>query len=134
MDRPRRLRALQRRCTDVRSHLFRVRRTLVLGVFCWPANHVGRTGVKCLPSNRLPLHGDVLHDSHAEIIARRGFMLWLYNEISHVQQDESYASPFLEKPAQNTLMRLRENVGLQVYVSTLPCQLSHFSKLSSGTK
>jgi tRNA-specific adenosine deaminase 1 len=33
-----------------------------------------RTGLKCLPYSRLVKTGDQLNDSHAEIIARRGFI------------------------------------------------------------
>jgi tRNA-specific adenosine deaminase 1 len=39
------------------------------------------TGAKCLPTCRLPQRGDALHDSHAEVIARRGAVRWLLEEV-----------------------------------------------------
>jgi len=38
-------------------------------------------GAKCLPAARLPQRGDALHDSHAEVIARRGAIRWLLEEV-----------------------------------------------------
>ncbi|KAF5333841.1 hypothetical protein D9758_017431 [Tetrapyrgos nigripes] len=39
------------------------------------------TGTKCLPMSRYPLHGEALHDSHAEILAQRGAVRWVLDEI-----------------------------------------------------
>ncbi|KAF8488931.1 hypothetical protein F5888DRAFT_1750230 [Russula emetica] len=42
----------------------------------------GGAGVKCLPTSCLPVRGDALHDSHAEVIARRGAIRsWLLEEV-----------------------------------------------------
>lgn len=38
------------------------------------------TGVKVLPANRLPPLGDAVHDSHAEVLAKRGFVRWMMEE------------------------------------------------------
>ncbi|KAF8491311.1 hypothetical protein F5888DRAFT_1736172, partial [Russula emetica] len=40
-------------------------------------------GVKCLPTSCLHVRGgDALHDSHAEVIARRGAIRpWLFEEV-----------------------------------------------------
>ena len=73
--------------------------------------------MKCLPANRLPQHGDVLHDSHAEIIARRGFLLWLYDEIARFKAG---SSDYLQKSGD--LLELQPEYKLHVYVSTLPCK------------
>lgn len=39
------------------------------------------TGSKCLARNRLNGEGDVVHDGHAEVVARRGFLLYLIDEL-----------------------------------------------------
>ncbi|KAH0839614.1 tRNA-specific adenosine deaminase [Lanmaoa asiatica] len=39
------------------------------------------TGCKCLPRDRLPEQGDALHDSHAEVLARRSALRWFLEEI-----------------------------------------------------
>ncbi|OCF34267.1 hypothetical protein I316_04220 [Kwoniella heveanensis BCC8398] len=44
------------------------------------------TGVKCLPYSKLSVHGDTVHDCHAEIIARRGFVRWLLNQAQLLQR------------------------------------------------
>ena len=69
-----------------------------------------RTGVKCLPHNKLPTHGDVLHDCHAEVLARRGFLLWLATELAKGQDSAwlCYDS-------------LVSQCDVHLYISTLPC-------------
>jgi tRNA-specific adenosine deaminase 1 len=66
------------------------------------------TGAKCLPSNKLPKLGEALHDSHAEVLARRAAIRWFYN---HLLGESEWMH---EK-------RLRWGVQLWMYVSTLPC-------------
>lgn len=45
------------------------------------------TGTKCLDgqTRRRVISGALLHDSHAEILARRGLLLWILNQIEAVQ-------------------------------------------------
>ncbi|GAX77627.1 hypothetical protein CEUSTIGMA_g5070.t1 [Chlamydomonas eustigma] len=38
------------------------------------------TGTKCLPGSQRSLKGDLLNDCHAEALARRALLLWLYRE------------------------------------------------------
>lgn len=40
------------------------------------------TGSKCIGATKLSPKGDILHDSHAEVMARRGFLLYLYENIT----------------------------------------------------
>ncbi|KAF8760944.1 Adenosine-deaminase (editase) domain [Rhizoctonia solani] len=66
-------------------------------------------GAKCLPFNKLPKSGEALHDSHAEVLARRGAIRWLY---SHLLSGES------EWVCDR---RLRRGTQVWLYISTLPC-------------
>ena len=107
-------------------------------------------GVKCLPAHRLPRRGDALHDSHAEVIARRGAIRWLLEEVqrnarargqrARAQDDEEEGegkgsrsrsgseSAGAEADADawvcaraDGLYALRDDVQLWMYASTVPC-------------
>ena len=41
------------------------------------------TGTKCLPGSKRAIDGSALNDCHAEVLARRGFIRWMYDEIHH---------------------------------------------------
>lgn len=87
------------------------------------------TGVKCTPFNRLSSCGDVLHDSHAEVLVRRSVRSWLLerlvcelkcfeSEIDGVPRLFVLATKESNRPQR---WRLRDEVQLQLYISTLPC-------------
>lgn len=78
------------------------------------------TGSKCLPTDRSPKTGDALHDSHAEVLARRGAVRWLMEEVRRAsigQQD----SAWLMK-ASDGQYSLKDGVHVHLYVSTVPCK------------
>jgi tRNA-specific adenosine deaminase 1 len=101
------------------------------------------TGAKCLPEARLPKHGEALHDSHAEVIARRGAIRWLLEEVQRDARARARApgtepvggeSSFVsesesESESESTWVyarsdgsyALRDNVQLWMYASTVPC-------------
>ncbi|EJT97713.1 adenosine deaminase/editase [Dacryopinax primogenitus] len=70
------------------------------------------TGCKCLPSSRLPVAGDVLHDSHAEVVARRGVILWLMEQVGTGEWVDQ---------VEEGRWALKPGVQLGMYVSCLPC-------------
>ena len=76
-------------------------------------------GSKCLPEARLPLHGDALHDCHAEVIARRGLVRWLLEEIG---RDASGVPSGWLVQGTDGKYALRPLVRLCLYVSTPPCK------------
>ncbi|TIA89322.1 hypothetical protein E3P99_02102 [Wallemia hederae] len=84
-------------------------------------------GMKCLPESRLPLQGDMLHDTHAEILARRAFTKWLLLQLqlSEVEEGSTSSStsngisPYL--CIRDSKYTFRENVKVHLYVSALPC-------------
>jgi tRNA-specific adenosine deaminase 1 len=92
-------------------------------------------GVKCLPAHRLPVRGDALHDSHAEVIARRGAIRWLLEEVQRdVARTQGREQAPNEEELKSTgaeaawvcaradgLYTLRDNVHLWMYASTVPC-------------
>lgn len=84
------------------------------------------TGLKALPHARLPVHGDVLHDSHAEVIARRGFKAWLYGQIERVLEGEESGArdeaDVLVERVDGDEWRLKAGWRVGFYVSTLPCE------------
>ena len=76
--------------------------------------------MKALPHARLPLHGDVLHDSHAEMIARRGLKRWLYRQLELVSEGNEATFLCARSPRE---WRLKEGWSLGLWISTLPCEL-----------
>lgn len=80
------------------------------------------TGNKCLPQLRLPPRGDSLHDSHAEILARRAAIRWLLEEIIRSNTDEN-RSLWLDLNPLSHKWALKSHVYMHMYVSTVPCKL-----------
>ncbi|TBU32012.1 adenosine deaminase/editase [Dichomitus squalens] len=78
------------------------------------------TGSKCLPTARLPKIGDSLHDSHAEVLARRGAIRWFLEEIGRCCATPETASQWILKGADGKFA-LRDKVKLNMYISTVPC-------------
>ncbi|KAG9015596.1 hypothetical protein FRB90_004773 [Tulasnella sp. 427] len=80
------------------------------------------TGTKCLPESKLPPKGDILHDSHAEVLARRSAIRWLYEEILRWTKNGE-RSDWVERGEKDEgeLFRLKPGVQVHMYVSTLPC-------------
>ena len=94
------------------------------------------TGMKCLPHSRVKTaKGNVLHDSHAEILAIRGFNRWLVDECADLAR-----SGFGKKDGEWVRWRqrggedesgkeengmppfeLQDGVGIHMYCSEAPC-------------
>ncbi|KAG9317158.1 hypothetical protein JVU11DRAFT_1350 [Chiua virens] len=80
-------------------------------------------GCKCLPRDRLPEQGDALHDSHAEVLARRSARRWLLEEIQRYV--ERGRSRWLTRDTDSGgMFRLKDGVGLTMYISTPPCKMA----------
>ncbi|KAF8322262.1 adenosine deaminase/editase [Clavulina sp. PMI_390] len=79
-------------------------------------------GSKCLPQSSLSsLKGDAIHDSHAEILARRAFVVWLISEMSQMYSQPDYQSLWLLGSDDVKRVSLKPGVSVHLYVSTLPC-------------
>ncbi|KAF8829356.1 hypothetical protein HHX47_DHR3000507 [Lentinula edodes] len=74
------------------------------------------TGTKCLPKCRLPIRGEAVHDSHAEVVARRGAIRWILEETI---RERVQGSGWIERHADK--YRFRKGIQIRMYVSTVPC-------------
>jgi len=91
-------------------------------------------GTKCTPAIRYSPRGELLHDAHAEVLARRGAVRWLMEEIKRMNvvapTDLAYTSNWLTDTESGISSDfddyppycLRPGVSLHMYVSTLPCR------------
>ncbi|CAK7348062.1 unnamed protein product [Dovyalis caffra] len=97
------------------------------------------TGTKCVGRSLLSNRGDIVNDSHAEIIARRALIRFFYAEILHVIPDlyenecNNGSKEVKIGDASNVIFeleldgcsegkfKLREGWQLHLYISQLPC-------------
>ncbi|KAI8424195.1 hypothetical protein MSG28_002775 [Choristoneura fumiferana] len=74
------------------------------------------TGSKCIGASKMSPFGDVLNDSHAEVFARRGFLIYLYDNIEQALQSKKSIFIF-----ENGKFTLKDNIEFIFYSSQLPC-------------
>ncbi|XP_071955833.1 double-stranded RNA-specific adenosine deaminase-like [Antedon mediterranea] len=88
------------------------------------------TGNRCVTGDMLSMEGLTVNDSHAEIITRRAFIRFLYNELRSYQQDPEQ-SIFCRKPSGK--LGVNDDVTFHLYISTAPCgDGSQFSRSDTG--
>lgn len=74
------------------------------------------TGSKCIGASKMSPTGVILNDSHAEVFARRGFLLYLYQNIDKALKHEP--SIFRNENGQ---LKLFDGIEFIFYSSQLPC-------------
>lgn len=81
------------------------------------------TGTKCLAEKQLPVDGSLVHDSHAEVLARRCFIRYLLNEISKIKcsDDKSCTSDIVEHSDEADKFRIKPNLEFVLFISHTPC-------------
>ncbi|GAA5798956.1 adenosine deaminase/editase [Helicostylum pulchrum] len=86
------------------------------------------TGLKCLPFSKICKTGDVLNDSHAEIIARRGFIKYLLAQAKIAKYDSNVPCPFYFKD--DGILIQRTGYSFHMYISQSPCGDASMSALA----
>jgi len=88
------------------------------------------TGSKCLPANKLSGRGETLNDSHAEVLARRGALLWLFDEVRRITNCVSGETSFWIEKHLSGKYRFRDTVRIHMYMSTVPCTSIEFTAIA----
>lgn len=80
------------------------------------------TGTKCISGEYISVNGLAVNDSHAEIVARRCFVRFLYDQLElHTKAETGKDSIFLKPSPTCSLYKLKENIQIHLYINTAPC-------------
>ncbi|WJX87003.1 tRNA(Ala)(adenine(37)) deaminase [Trifolium repens] len=104
------------------------------------------TGTKCIGRSLLRPYGDIVHDSHAEVIARRALIRFFYTQIQYLSETSSKSAPSngckrfkvdddnlafeLDRGClDKRKYTLKSGWKLHMYISQLPCGDASLSSL-----
>ncbi|XP_071320831.1 double-stranded RNA-specific editase 1-like isoform X2 [Trachinotus anak] len=81
------------------------------------------TGTKCINGEYMSDRGLALNDCHAEIVARRSLIRYLYSQLDHFlsNNEEEHRKSIFTRCDNRQGFRLKENVQFHLYISTSPC-------------
>ncbi|KAG7215684.1 hypothetical protein INR49_022039 [Caranx melampygus] len=81
------------------------------------------TGTKCINGEYMSDRGLALNDCHAEIVARRSLIRYLYSQLDHFLSNnkEEHQRSIFTRCDNRQGFRLKENVQFHLYISTSPC-------------
>ena len=76
------------------------------------------SGTRCCAGSVISCSGDVIHDTHAEIMARRGLIHFLMCNLKCYFNGETAGDMFEEF---DDILRIREGFKFHLYISHAPC-------------
>jgi double stranded RNA-specific editase B len=68
---------------------------------------------------QLSMEGEALNDCHAEVLARRGLVSYLYDQLNIFNSNPS--DSIFESPSGSQNLKLKSDVLFHLYVSSAPC-------------
>ena len=77
------------------------------------------TGTKCINGEFISDAGLAVNDCHAEIIAKRSFMRFLYSQVDLCAKGQESTSIFCR--GSSGLYALKPGISFHLYISTAPC-------------
>lgn len=77
------------------------------------------TGNRCISGEHIRQDGTVLNDSHAEVITRRSFLRFLYQQLMDYYSGKE--DTIIELDALGEKLQIKSNFTFHLYVSTAPC-------------
>jgi len=93
------------------------------------------SGTKCVSGEKASLQGQSVNDCHAEVLARRGFVRYLYDQLSRVVKGQE---SLLIQAAPRGGYELRPGIDIHLVISTSPCGdgriFAPFDRASSRTR
>ncbi|WJX92695.1 tRNA(Ala)(adenine(37)) deaminase [Trifolium repens] len=109
------------------------------------------TGTKCIGRSLLRPYGDIVHDSHAEVIARRALIRFFYTQIQYLSETSSKSAPSngckrfkvdddnlafeLDRGClDKQKYTLKSGWKLHMYISQLPCGDASLSSLVTSSE
>ncbi|CAI9725040.1 double-stranded RNA-specific editase 1 isoform X2 [Octopus vulgaris] len=80
------------------------------------------TGTKCINGEHMSDRGFGVNDCHAEIIARRCFLRYIYDQLElHLSDNPDVRNSSIFELREKGGYQLKENIQFHLYISTAPC-------------
>ena len=88
------------------------------------------SGTKCISGGNLSLEGETLNDCHAEILARRCLVQFLYDQL---QTFKINSSTSIFEAGSSGRLKLKKEIFFHLYVSSSPCGDARIFTLNNKT-
>ena len=91
------------------------------------------SGSKCISGHNLSDNGTAVQDCHAEVVARRVFMQYLYSQANSALHPGGADQSIFEVPEHGRLLKLKPSISFLLYISKPPCgDATQFTRADSG--